>query len=173
MANQKRFLLLLFASITCLLAVETAGGAELTSHKHRLSILLNSPAGWNGPAYTPWPSYETWSFGKGKESAAAYIEIRVDPVREPELDWNTATKEQVKKTFDDFSNPEVEVVSKIAIHQRSVVVWAAHNVDGELLIAKLRRDGCDLNFSLRTNSRAELRRYQKTFLDVLTSVRFK
>ena len=89
------------------------------------------------------------------------------------MDWNTATKEQIKKTFNDFSNPEVEMIAKIMIDQTPVVVWAAHNVDGELLIAKVRRDGCDLNFSLRTNNREELRRYQKSFLDLVKSVRFK
>lgn len=147
--------------------------ASLVSRKQHLSIVLNAPTGWQGPAYTSRPSYETWSFGKGKDSVASYIEIRIDPARDSKLNWNVATKEQIKKTFDDFSHPEVETVSKIVIDQTPVVVWAAHNVDGELLIAKLRREGFDFNFSLRTNSRADLRRYQNTFLDVLKSVRFK
>jgi hypothetical protein len=144
------------------------------SQKQHLSIVVDAPMGWKGPAYSGGTrSYESWSFSKGTDPKGSNIEIRVDPVRDSKLDWNTATKEQIKKTFNDFSNPEVEMIAKIMIDQTPVVVWAAHNVDGELLIAKVRRDGCDLNFSLRTNNREELRRYQKSFLDLVKSVRFK
>ncbi len=153
--------------------ISEASPISLVSQKQGLSIVLRAPMGWNGPAFTQWPSYETWSFSKGKDSLASYIEIRIDPAREPGLDRNTATKEQIKKTFDDFSNPVVEKVGDIAIENISVVVWAVHNVDGELMIATLRRKGFDFTFSLRSNSRAELRLYQKTFLDTIRSVKFR
>jgi hypothetical protein len=166
-----------FARFVCLIAFATivdAKPALLVSQKQHLSIVVDAPMGWEGPVYSGGTrSYETWSFSMGTDSKGSHIEIRVDPVRDSKLEWNTANKEQIKKTFDDFSNPEVEMIAKIMIDQKQVVVWAAHNVDGELLIAKVRRDGCDLNFSLRTNRREELRRYQKSFLDFVKSVQFR
>jgi hypothetical protein len=163
-----------FALFVCSIAFATMVDAEpalLVSQKKHLSIAVEVPTGWKGPGYSGGTRlYETWSFAKGTDSN---IEVRVDPVRNSKLDWNTATKAQIKKTFDDFSHPEVEMITQIMIDQTPAVVWAAHNVDGELLVAKVRRDGCDLNFSLRTSSPGELRRYQKSFLDLVKSVRFK
>ena len=163
-----------FGLFVCLVVFATmvdAKPALLVSKKQRFSIVVNPPVGWNGPAYTAAPSYETWSLGKGKDAdSASYIEIRIDPVRGPKLNLNTATAEQVKKTFDDFTNPEVAKIADVIIGEIPVVIWAVHNVDGELLIADLRHGGCDFHFSLRANSAKELRRYEKTFLDVVKSI---
>jgi len=167
----KRFSVIVWL-IVCAVNVH-ARPASLVSRKQHLSIALDVPARWSGPAYKAWPSYETWSFSKGTDPNISYLEIRVDCVRRSKLDWNTAGPEQIKKTFDDFANPDVEAVAKIMIDGKPIVVWAAHNVDGELLIAKLRHGSCDLNFELRTNSRAELRTQRATFLNALKSVRLK
>lgn len=143
----------------------------LVSKKQPFLIAASPPVGWSGPGYKAWPSYEIWSFSKGKHPTASFIEIRIDPARDSKLDVNTATAEQIKKTFDDFTNPEVERIGNAIIDQTKVVIWAIHNVDGELLIADLRHGGCDFHFSLRTNNPKELRQYQKTFLNVVNSVR--
>ncbi len=165
--------LLLWALLVLAFSLSVSQASEplcLVSRKHPISISLNPPH-WSGPSYREWPSYEVWSFSKGSDPGISYIEIRLDAIHSTQLDWNTASSEQIKKTFGDFANPMVEKVANIVIGNTPVVVWAAHNVDGELLSAEVRRAGCDFNFLLRTNSRRELQRYQKTFLDVLKSIR--
>ena len=165
--------LLLWALLILAFPLSVSQAAEplcLASRKHPISITLNPPH-WSGPSYTQWPSYEVWSFSTGSDPAISYIEIRLDAIHRTQLDWNTASREQIKKTFSDFANPIVEKVASIIIGDTPVVVWAAHNVDGELLSAEVRRAGCDFNFLLRTTSRRELQRYQKTFLEVLKSIR--
>jgi hypothetical protein len=166
-ANMLRILLALLA-VT--FALNFAEAERLSSLKQPISITFDPPAGWHGPGYTASPSYEAWSFSRGRDPDIAYIEIRVDPQRASEMDWNTATEEQIRKTFDDFMNPTIEKLANVIIDNTPVTVWAAYNVDGEFLIAKFRCECCDLNFSLQANSRAELRRYRKTFLEVLKSI---
>lgn len=161
------------ALLICLMVVATtldAKPASLVSKKQRVTIVVDSPRTWKGPGYKAWPSYEIWSFSKGMYPAASFIEIRIDPVRGPKLDSNAATTEQITKTFDDFTNPIVESIAKEMVGKTPVMVWAVHNVDGELLIADLRLGDSDFHFSLRTNSSQEHRRYTKTFLDVMKSI---
>lgn len=142
----------------------------LLSKKQPFSITASAPAGWIGPTYKGWPSYEVWSFSNGEPASASFIEIRLDPARETKLDLNTATADQVKKTFNDFTNPEVEKIANTIVGQTPVVIWAVHNVDGELLIAELRRKSSNFHFTLRTQNRKSLRHYDKTFLDLVKSV---
>ena len=160
-----------FVSVALALTLSVCQAEHLSSQRQCISLVLDAPTGWEGPSYSAPPSYETWSFSRGAESDAVYIEVRIDPARHSELDWNAATEKQIRETFSDFSNPVVERVAKVAISGIPVLVWAAHNVDGELLIAKLRRKGCDLNCSVRANNRAKLQRYQRTFLRLLKSIR--
>src|SRR5205807_1186352 len=69
-----------------------AGPLSLKSRKRTLVMHLDIPRGWDGPAYTVWPTYETWSFAKKAVVTKSYLEIRISPVLPTDLDWNLATR---------------------------------------------------------------------------------
>lgn len=166
---------LLVASLSLLFITEVsqAGSLSLRFPKQDKTIDLKISAGWKGPAYTAWPSYETWSFAKKAAQTESYLQIRIDPLKPGELDWNLATNADITGTFDDFSNPEIERIAEVAIDNTRALVWAAYNVDGQLLMAKVRRGKLKISFELRAERRGELRRLEKEFLNVLKSVRIK
>jgi hypothetical protein len=110
-------------------------------------------------------------FRREENQTLLTLNFELNPPDQNKLDWNTATEGEIRKTFVDFTNPIVEKMANVTFGGTHVVVWAAHNVDGELLIATVPRKACDLKFSLRASSREELRRYQKTFLGLLRSIR--
>jgi hypothetical protein len=100
-----------------------ARAERLSSKKTHIAILVDRPTGWAGPAYKEWPSYETWSFSKGADPSISYLQVRIEKADHHELDWNAATKEQIKNTFDDFVNPEIDLVATVAIDKTPVAVW--------------------------------------------------
>jgi hypothetical protein len=148
-----------------------AADVTLRSQKHAITIYVRVPPGWEGGSLKAWPSYETWSFAKTNGKHISYLQVRIDPITGRELDWNLATKEQIKKTFYDFSNPQIERIARTRIADTEVVVWAAFNVDGQLLMAELRRGKLKISFELRTEQRGDLRKFQTDFLYVLKNVR--
>jgi hypothetical protein len=164
----------MIALVSLLSNAVTAKGAEsvtLRSQRHALTISVRIPPGWEGGSLKTWPSYETWSFAKTNSGKISYLQVRADPTTPKELDWNLASKEQIKKTFGDFSNPEIERIAKTKIDDTEVLVWAAFNVDGQLLMAEVRRRKLKISFELRTERRAELRKLQEDLFYVLKSAR--
>lgn len=101
------------------------------------------------------------------------MEIRLSDVVPHELNWNKATANEIKRTFADFQDPQVEKIQDLLMQGERVVVWAAHNVDGELLMADTAHRKCKISFEIRTERSQELRDLTPDFLSILKSVRLE
>ena len=172
--NRMARLSLVFLLLSFSTASSQAGDVSVRSERHALTIRLRVPRGWEGATHKSLPSYETWSFSKGVGENISYLQIRIDSQEPAGLDWNLATNAVIKGIFHDFTDPEIERIAQITTdtaEDTPVLVWAAHNVGGELLMAQLPWGQLKISLELRTRRRVELRRLQNNFVDAVRSVR--
>ena len=139
-----------------------------------MRVSATAPLGWVGPGHANRPSYDTWSFSRGEDPAACYLEVRLDPARNSSIRFGAASPADVVAYFkESLVHPEVEKIATISLDGSSVFVYAVHNAGGdERYITDVRRDETIINFSLLAPNRTQLEQFRPVFLDFLQSVKF-
>ena len=162
-------------SISLLAACSTlsrSSRVELPSQRTPFYVTVSAPAGWEGPGYGSWSSYDSWSFSRGQDPDASYLAVRFDPVRPGQFQSGAATPEEVVAYFKDtFTNPQAERIATATIDGSPVAVFAIHNVAGEQYATSIRRGDTQISISLDAPDRATLDRHRRTFLAFLNSFR--
>lgn len=165
----------------CLAAPATTA-ITLRSQRRSVSVSVTAPAGWAGPGYQAWPSYDSFSFSHGEEPAACYLVVRFDPYRDEPGDrhsaediaihWNITPLAKIREQYQrEFQNPQVERIATISAAGQAVRIHAVYNADGHFYAAEIYRAGTVVSFELRSPSRRELKRHRQSFLSFVRSVR--
>jgi hypothetical protein len=159
-------------------------GADVTlqSQRRAITVSVTPPAGWAGPAYQAWPSYDSFSFSRGNEPDVCYLQVRFDPYTDEPGDrhsaqdivihWNSTPLDKIREQYKrEFQNPRVERLSTIKVAGESVRVYAVYNADGDYCTAEILRAGTVVLFELRC-PRGKLPPHRSAFFSFLRSLRF-
>jgi hypothetical protein len=154
----------------------------LRSQRRNISVSVEPPAGWRGPAYAAWPSYDSFSFSHGEEPKACYLLIRFDPYSDEVGDrhsaediaihWNSTPLAKIREQYRrEFQNPQIEFIATVTLAGKPARVHAVYNADGNFYVAETLRDGTVISFELRSQSRRALERHRQGFLSFVRSLR--
>jgi hypothetical protein len=171
----------LVAMVGACVAASGSSATTLRSQRRSVSISVTAPAGFSGPAYKAWPSYDEFSFAHGKEPHACYLQVRFDPYTNKPGDrhsaedivvhWNSTPLAKIQEQYKrEFQNPQVEHIATLTLSGNPVRVHVVYNADGYFYAAEIRRADTVISFELRSTSRRELERHKASFLSFLRSL---
>jgi hypothetical protein len=163
-------------------AASGSSATTLRSQRRNIIVSVTAPAGFQGPAYKAWPSYDEFSFAHGEEPKACYLQVRFDPYTDEPGDrhsaedivvhWNSTPLDKIREQYKrEFQNPQVERIATVKVAGEPVRVYAVYNADGYFYAAEISRADTVISFELRSPSRRELERHKASFLSFVRSIR--
>ena len=164
------------------IAAPPADALTLRSQRHNASVSVTPVAGFGGPAYQAWPSYDLFSFGHGEEPTACYLQVRFDAYTDEPGDrhssddivvhWNSTPLAKIREQYKrEFQSPQVDRIATLSVADQPVRVHAVYNADGHFYAAHILRGDTVISLELRSPSRRELQRHKTQFLAFVRSLR--